>query len=121
MHLILADGDAGQKGSLTHYTPVPLRIGDHYENLAFDIAVIGYDIMLGHSWIMKHDPSTVVSKRHMQFDSPYCTGRCVQPGDSIIAPIVRARLQSHLTPKYVPVDSRKTPEPCYHFTPSGLG
>ena len=69
MKLILADGKTTRSGEVTHYVPVQVKIGDHEELIAFDSTTVGYDAILGLSWLKKHNPVIKWSDHSLSFPS----------------------------------------------------
>ncbi|RKF62889.1 hypothetical protein OnM2_029079 [Erysiphe neolycopersici] len=53
----VVDGRESASGLITHEIDLPLNINDHSEILTFQVTRIArYDIILGKSWLSKHDP-----------------------------------------------------------------
>jgi hypothetical protein len=102
MKLILADGENSRSGEVTHYVPVKIKIGDHQESLAFDASTIGYDAILGLSWLKKHNPVIKWSDHTLSFPSAHCRQHCLKPMSSVEAPVVRAQAESFVTPSLFP-------------------
>jgi hypothetical protein len=102
MKLILADGENSRSGEVTHYVPVKIKVGDHEESLAFDASSIGYDAILGLSWLKKHNPVIKWSDHSLSFPSQFCRQHCLKPTSSIEAPVIPARAESFVTPSLLP-------------------
>jgi hypothetical protein len=51
-----------------------LMLGDHSERLPAYVTKLEYDIVLGYSWLEKHNPSIDWVTRQIRFDS--CEGKC---------------------------------------------
>ena len=124
MSLTLADGGESQRGQVTEFSPVTLKIGDHVETLALDKATLGYPIILGLSWIKKHDCHVKFAEHRLSFDSPYCKQHCLHGSASTYAPIHHPRRDPLVTPCYripsVPPPSippPSIPPPSAHLVP----
>src|SRR6202140_1408661 len=124
MSLTLADGGESQRGQVTEFSPVTLKIGDHVETLALDKATLGYPIILGLSWIKKHDCHVKFAEHRLSFDSPYCKQHCLHGSPSTYAPIHHPRRDPLVTPCYripsVPPPSippPSIPPPSAHLVP----
>jgi hypothetical protein len=102
MKLILADGENSRSGEVTHYVPVKIKVGDHEESLAFDASSIGYDAILGLSWLKKHNPVIKWSDHSLSFPSQYCRQHCLKPTSSTEAPVIQAQAESFVTPSLLP-------------------
>jgi hypothetical protein len=102
MKLILADGENSRSGEVTHYVPVKIKIGDHQQSLAFDASTIGYDAILGLSWLKKHNPVIKWSDHTLSFPSAHCRQHCLKPTSSAKAPVVWAHAESFVTPSLLP-------------------
>ena len=64
-----ADGSLNKDGSITHFAPLRVRVGDHQELL--DLAVThldGSDLFLGHDWLKRHNPSIDWATGTLDFD-----------------------------------------------------
>ncbi len=52
-----ADGTRNQGGSITKYTEILLKIGDHSEQIDLAVTDLGEkQIFLGHDWLARHNP-----------------------------------------------------------------
>jgi RNase H-like domain found in reverse transcriptase/Reverse transcriptase (RNA-dependent DNA polymerase)/Integrase zinc binding domain/Chromo (CHRromatin Organisation MOdifier) domain/gag-polyprotein putative aspartyl protease len=111
MKLILADGESTRDGEVTHYVPVKLKVGDHEEILSLDVSTIGYDAILGLSWLKKHNPAIKWSDHSLSFPSPHCRQHCLPPSSSVEAPVVPPRAGSGVTPSLLPKNSCSLTEP----------
>jgi hypothetical protein len=98
MYLTLADGAPSRKGTVVEYAPVHLQMGDHQETIAFDVAPIAYDIILGLAWIHEHDAQIDWSDRSLQLRSPRCANHFT--GGVIKVPILPASLEHPHSPRY---------------------
>ena len=47
--LVLADGECSDRGPVTHFNPVILKIEGNEESIDLDIAIVAHDIILGKS------------------------------------------------------------------------
>jgi hypothetical protein len=74
--LFLADGVLSSW--ITHITELPLRIGDHWERLAFFITTLAKDnpIILGLPWLSRHNPAVDWDKLRLTFRGR-CVGSCL--------------------------------------------
>ncbi|KAH9274082.1 hypothetical protein BASA83_003726 [Batrachochytrium salamandrivorans] len=73
--LRLADGDSSS--TLTHRTvPLQLHIGNHVETVSFYVTSLCHGLLLGYSWLERHNPRINWVSRMVDFDSPYCLENC---------------------------------------------
>ncbi|KAH9266874.1 hypothetical protein BASA84_000939 [Batrachochytrium salamandrivorans] len=73
--LRLADGDSSSL--LTHRTaPLQLHIGKHVETTSFYVTNLCHGIILGYSWLERHNPRINWVSRMVDFDSVYCVENC---------------------------------------------
>ncbi|KAH6584021.1 hypothetical protein BASA61_007784 [Batrachochytrium salamandrivorans] len=73
--LRLADGDSSS--TLTHRTvPLQLHIGKHVETVSFYVTSLCHGLLLGYSWLEKHNPRINWVSRMVDFDSSYCLENC---------------------------------------------
>ena len=77
--LNVIDGSSISSGAVTHHTtPLSLSINAHSEDCSFHIIPIHkYDIVLGISWLRKHDPTITWSKNSIKFESRFCHHHCL--------------------------------------------
>jgi RNase H-like domain found in reverse transcriptase/Reverse transcriptase (RNA-dependent DNA polymerase)/Integrase zinc binding domain/Integrase core domain/Chromo (CHRromatin Organisation MOdifier) domain len=77
--LAVVDGRSIVSGDVTHETaPVQLAIGPHTEEITLNVTSIGhYPVILGLSWLTKHDPTVLWSQHQVVFGSDYCRTRCL--------------------------------------------
>ncbi|KAH9271969.1 hypothetical protein BASA83_005813 [Batrachochytrium salamandrivorans] len=69
--LRLADGDSSS--TLTHRTvPLQLHIGKHVETVSFYVTSLCHGLLLGYSWLERHNPRINWVSRMVDFDSSYC-------------------------------------------------
>src|ERR1700730_11971394 len=60
------DGTINAGGSFQHSTNMRLFIGGHVENMQFILGKIhGHEIILGHDWLMLHNPKIDWNDKHM--------------------------------------------------------
>ncbi|KAH9262627.1 hypothetical protein BASA82_000340 [Batrachochytrium salamandrivorans] len=84
--LRLADGDSSS--SLTHRTvPLQLHIGKHVETATFYVTDLCHRVILGYSWLERHNPRINWVSRMVEFDSPYCLENCSDGSSRIQGPI----------------------------------
>ena len=64
----------GEAVGLIRFRTVPLQlhIGDHIETISFFVTALAHDVLLGFTWMEKHDPKIVWSKNLVTFDSSFC-------------------------------------------------
>ncbi|KAH9250848.1 hypothetical protein BASA81_011360 [Batrachochytrium salamandrivorans] len=73
--LRLADGNSSS--TLTHQTvPLQLHIGNHVETVSFYVTSLCHGLLLGYSWLEKHNLRINWVSRMVDFDSPYCLENC---------------------------------------------
>ncbi|KAH6562870.1 hypothetical protein BASA62_008870 [Batrachochytrium salamandrivorans] len=73
--LRLADGDSSS--TLTHQTvPLQLHIGNHIETVSFYVTSLCHGLLLGYSWLERHNPRINWVSRMVDFDSSYCLENC---------------------------------------------
>ncbi|KAH9255962.1 hypothetical protein BASA81_005999 [Batrachochytrium salamandrivorans] len=75
IQLRLADGDSSSV--ISHRTvPLQLHIGSHVETALFYVTNLCHGIILGYSWLERHNPRVNWVSRLVDFDSPYCMENC---------------------------------------------
>ena len=75
----VVDGRQSASGMITHEIDLSLTINEHQEILTFQITCIArYDIILGKSWLSKHDPEIRWSSNLLSFPSSYCQENCIR-------------------------------------------
>ncbi|KAH9263035.1 hypothetical protein BASA83_013648 [Batrachochytrium salamandrivorans] len=73
--LRLADGDSSS--CLTHRTvPLQLHIGTHVETVTFYVTDLCHRVILGYSWLERHNPRINWASQMVEFDSPFCLENC---------------------------------------------
>ena len=104
----LGDGELGKTCRVTEEVQAQIAIGEHEEsNLCLSVTKLSYPIMLGISWLKKHDPWIHWSQHRVTFNSPYCLSKChIQEPTTVVA------LEQH------PKDLSSTGEPKPHPPPS---
>lgn len=74
----VVDGRQSSSGRITHEIDLSLEIGNHSEILTFQVTRIArYNIILGKSWLSKHDPEIKWSSNTLSFKSRLCRQHCV--------------------------------------------
>ena len=74
----LADGTRSSTPINEETAALRVRIGDHEEPLAFNVAPLpDYDIFLGAPWLSLHNPTINWTEGRITFDSEFCTEQCV--------------------------------------------
>ena len=79
------DGRPLSSGLVTHETtPLSLHVGLHSELLVFDVVKLGhYPVILGVSWLKKHNPTVIWSLHELRFD--LCAKTCGGPFPTVTA------------------------------------
>jgi hypothetical protein len=74
----VADGRPIRSGAITHQTSfVSMSVHKHRERINFFVTHIGqHSIILGTSWLKKHNPRIDWSKRDIDFSSDFCRNSC---------------------------------------------
>jgi hypothetical protein len=74
----VVDGRPIASGQITHHTtPVQLQVCDHQETLVLDITSLGdHHVILGCSWLSKHNPVINWVRPSIKFSSMYCMKNC---------------------------------------------
>ena len=73
----LGDGELGKTCRVTEEVQAQIAIGEHEEsNLCLSVTKLSYPIMLGISWLKKHDPWIHWSQHRVTFNLPYCLSKC---------------------------------------------
>lgn len=74
----VVDGRQSSSGQITHEIDLPLCIDGHVEVLTFQVNRIArYHIILGKSWLSKHDLEIKWSKNIISFISIFCRKNCL--------------------------------------------
>jgi hypothetical protein len=67
------DGYPISSGDIMEYVEIQCINGDHYESLTAYLMPLGhYPLVLGISWLKKHDVTINFAKNDIQFSSPGC-------------------------------------------------
>lgn len=78
--LTLVDGKPSSAGPLTHIVRMPICIDQHRETLVFQVTKLGgYPVILGKSWLRRHNPSIDWSLNIVTFHSAFCHKHCLPP------------------------------------------
>lgn len=73
----VADGRQSSSGKITHEIDLSLAINSHIETLTLQATRIArYDVILGKSWLSKHDPKITWSNNELLFNSNFCLKFC---------------------------------------------
>ncbi|QRV83051.1 Transposon Tf2-1 polyprotein [Ceratobasidium sp. AG-Ba] len=84
--LKVIDGREIDSGRVEHYCSINLKIFDHEEEAdAYVVNVGNHDIVLGMSWLKRHNPAIDWDKKSLVFSSRYCAEHCLD-----ISPIVKS-------------------------------
>ena len=78
VEIFVIDGRPSSAGAITHQTKtMTLRINNHYENIDFSVTKLGkYPVILGISWLEKHDPHITWTCKSIDFHSEFCKKNC---------------------------------------------
>lgn len=93
--LVVVDGRPSAAGMITHEVRVRLQIDQHLEILTFQLTKLGgYDLILGKSWLKRHNPPIDWERNTISFNSGYCQAHCLptrkKPCPEILAPNPKA-------------------------------
>lgn len=78
LRLKVVDGRDSSTGAITHYTKVDLRIGHHSERIKLYVTKLArYNIILGHTWLHRHNPHSDYSDGFICFNSNYYKEFCL--------------------------------------------
>lgn len=81
LRLKVVDGRDSSAGALTHYAEVDLLISHHSERIRLYVTKLArYDIILGHTWLRRHNPHSDHGDGFISFSSNYCRKNCLPPG-----------------------------------------
>jgi hypothetical protein len=78
------DGRDIADGVIEFECVVKMYINEHVEELFLDVTSLGrHDLVLGIPWLKTHNPSIDWPTGVLDFDSEYCTNKCIRdvPGD----------------------------------------
>ncbi|KAH9268817.1 hypothetical protein BASA83_009103 [Batrachochytrium salamandrivorans] len=73
--LRLADGDSSSMITHRHSTP-SVAYGRHVETIGFYVTSLCHGIILGYSWLERHNPQINWESRMVDFGSSYCLENC---------------------------------------------
>jgi hypothetical protein len=78
--LEVADGRPIKSGAITHKTcSVSMCVDNHHEKIDFYVTNIGqHNIILGTSWLKKHNPRINWPDRQVDFSSDFCRTSCLR-------------------------------------------
>ncbi|KAH9263637.1 hypothetical protein BASA83_012945 [Batrachochytrium salamandrivorans] len=95
--LRLADGDSS---SMITHRPLPLQlhIGRHVETIGFYVTSLCHGIILGYSWLERHNPQINWESRMVDFGSSYCLENCCV-GSTRIQGLGKPPRTSDISPK----------------------
>ena len=83
--LKVIDGREISSGLVDTECILKLSLGSHKEELVCNIAEIGrHDIVLGMSWLKKHNPTIDWPNKRVIFDSSLCTENCLASSNIIL-------------------------------------
>jgi hypothetical protein len=84
--LKVIDGREISSGLVEYECTFKLTIGSHSEEIVCNVADIGkHSIVLGMSWLRKHNPTIEWSAKRVTFDSVYCSTTCLPISNSVQA------------------------------------
>lgn len=76
--LTVVDGRDSSAGAVTHFALLDLHIGSHSEQIPLYVTKLGrYSIILGHTWLRKHNPHPDYSRGLLSFNSLRCRKHCL--------------------------------------------
>ena len=112
LQLEVVDGRAIAGGQVTHHTvSTNLAIDQHKESTSFHVTTLGhYPVILGVSWLKKHDPVICWSEHTLTFKSRYCLSSCLSEAATVTAmsEYPRNLRQVYVPPSSAPMTSSKT-------------
>ena len=86
----LANGDLH---TIELYAELGLRVSDHSDRTFCLITTLGiYDMILGMTWLVKHNPILDFSRKTVAFTSTYCRTTCLRRGHACEISCVSALL-----------------------------
>ena len=75
--LIVVDGREAEK-QLTHTCTLELTVDQHLETLTFQVTKLaGWNMILGKTWLKRHNPVIDWAKNTVTFGSGYCQAHCL--------------------------------------------
>lgn len=77
--LTTVDGSLSVAGNVTHYAELDLKIGPHLDSRQrfYATELHERDVILGHSWLVKHNPDINWATRTLQFNKVFCRRHCM--------------------------------------------
>jgi hypothetical protein len=95
--LKVVDGRDSFAGAITHYAKMDLLIGYHSERIKLYVMKLArYNIILGHTWLRRHNPHSDHGDGFICFNSNYCKEFCLP--SNIYQEVVKTI--GHLPPLY---------------------
>ena len=90
----LIDGRTISSGKVTHLAHSTLKIKSHTELAPFLITKLQYPLVLGISWLQRHDVTLGFKKHTISFKSKFCKANCKGNNRPIpCLPIIMGELQ----------------------------
>ena len=89
--LIILDGREAES-QLTHTCTLDLTVDQHLETLTFQVTKLtGWNMILGKTWLRRHNPIINWTKNTLTFVSGYCQAHCLptrtlQPTNTMVTP-----------------------------------
>ena len=81
--LTVFDGRESSAGLITHEAEVSLLIDNHLEICTFQVTKLAqYQLIVGKSWLKKHNPSIDWVTNNVTFDSQFCKDNCLRDSSS---------------------------------------
>ena len=75
--LIVVDGREAES-QLTHTCTLDLNVDQHLEILTFQVTkLVGWNMILGKTWLKRHNPVIDWTKNTVTFRSGYCQAHCL--------------------------------------------
>ena len=80
------------ESQLTHSCTLDLTVDQHLETLTFQVTkLVGWNMILGKTWLKRHNPVIDWTKNTVTFGSSYCQAHCLptrtpQPTNTIVTP-----------------------------------
>src|SRR5690606_7617905 len=116
------DGSPMGTGTIVEKIPTKMKIGDHEEITSFNVSTSGYyKVILGISWMARHNPSIDYVNGTMTFNSDFCKEICLH-GNYITTTAIPAQEAGQRTstkkihcttrtqPKNPPKETQRNPE-----------
>jgi hypothetical protein len=78
--LDVADGSPTSSGSITHLAELRLSVANHHESVPCFVTKLGhYPIILGKTWLSRHNPKIDWDLNTVTFNSDHCCHSCTAP------------------------------------------